>query len=159
MSEILKVLIADDNKTLVSIMKSYIEQNANYKVIGIAEDEESEIKLINELRPDLVITDLKKKKGWTGLSIIEKYKNHKDEPIFFIISASTDENIDKIMELEVKFYLNKPYPIEKLLEKLEDIYNYKFSKELIKIEQSLIEKTKDSLLEKILNIIKIRIRK
>ena len=49
MKEILKIVIADDNENIVNAMKEKIEKNERYKVIGIANDENEEINLINKL--------------------------------------------------------------------------------------------------------------
>ena len=62
MNEVLKIIIADDNQIAVDMIKRKIEENEKYKVIGIAKDEEEEIKLIKDIKPNLVITDIRKKR-------------------------------------------------------------------------------------------------
>ena len=109
MNEVLKIIIADDNQIAVDMIKRKIEENEKYKVIGIAKDEEEEIKLIKDIKPNLVITDIRKKNGWTGLDIIKQFENEDNKPIFFVISGSTENYIEEIRTLQIKYYLNKPY--------------------------------------------------
>ena len=73
MEEILKVIIADDNLALVDFMKSSIEKDTRFKVVGIATNDEEEIELIEKEKPNVVITDLKRNDQYTGFNIIEKY--------------------------------------------------------------------------------------
>lgn len=77
------------------MIKRKIEENEKYKVIGIAKDEEEEIKLIKDIKPNLVITDIRKKNGWTGLDIIKQFENEDNKPIFFVISGSTENYIEE----------------------------------------------------------------
>ena len=87
MDEVLKIVIADDNEVLVDMMKKWIEENERYQVIGMARDRNDEMYLIDTLKPNVVITDIKEKDGWTGLDVVEKYMDSEYKPIFFIVSA------------------------------------------------------------------------
>ena len=75
MDEILKIIIADDNLALVDFMKASIEKDTRFKVVGIATNDKEEIDLIEREKPNVVITDLKRNNEYTGIDIIERYKN------------------------------------------------------------------------------------
>lgn len=124
MKKILKILLADDNQEQVNFMKEIIEKNSQYEIIGIATTKDSEITLIDELKPDVVITDLRKQNEWIGLEIIKEYKNKEYSPIFFVVSASIVNYIEEMRNLEVRFCLPKPYDFKDLMKKLNEIYEY-----------------------------------
>ena len=75
MDEVLKIIIADDNYALIDFMKRILEEDKRFEVVGIATNDEEEIKLIEREKPNVVITDLKRKNEYTGLNVIEKFKN------------------------------------------------------------------------------------
>lgn len=124
MEEKLTILIADDNTYMKDMVEFSIKNDERFEIIGVAENGEKEIELIKELKPNIVITDLKKGNNWSGLDIIRKIKaNSEYVPIFFIISASTHYYFQEIMKLGVRYFLNKPCNNDRILEKLDEIYN------------------------------------
>ena len=153
--EQLTILLVDDNKRLAEFMKKMISNNNKYRVIGITNDGEEEIKMIKDLKPDVVITDLKRKKTWDGLNIIKEMKNK--DIIFFVVSASAYNFINELKELNVKYLLNKPYKDECFLEILNRIYEDKYNSHLIKIDHQIGSNT--SLLKKFFEKLKRRIGK
>lgn len=150
MEDILRIVIADDNKLIVDMIKKKVEEDKRCKVVGIANDEENEMFLIDTLKPNLVITDLKKKNGWTGIDIIEKYQYSEYKPIFFIISASIIDFIDIIRKLEIQYYLNKPYNEYDLMRIINDIYDDIYPKAIIKLNNNIMEKEDRSFWNKIM---------
>ena len=146
MNEVLKIIIADDNRK--------IEENEKYKVIGIAKDEEEEIKLIKDIKPNLVITDIRKKNGWTGLDIIKQFENEDNKPIFFVISGSTENYIEEIRTLQIKYYLNKPYNFDDITRILSYIYNDIYPMSIINCKSEITENKYMNFWNKIRKILK-----
>lgn len=148
--EELTILLADDNKILAEFMKKIINSNnKRYKILGIANNEIEEIKMIKDLKPDVVITDLKRNETWSGLDIIKEMKNK--DIVFFVVSASAYIFFNELKELNVKYFLNKPYKDEYFLEILNTIYEDKYSH----FSNNIIYKNKDSnLLQMIVNKLK-----
>lgn len=156
MIDILNIIIADDNSILANMMKALIEKDERYKIVGIARNDDDEIKLIDDLRPDLVITDLRKDNKWTGLDIIKRYQKKEYNIEFFIISGSTSNSIKQIEEMNIKYYLNKPYSDTELFKILDEIYKAKYPKAIMQIEKSLVDVSKKQsffkrLIEKVRN--------
>lgn len=50
-----------------------------------ANNDDDEIRMIEELKPDIVITDLMREDKYTGLDIIKRYKDLKQSPQFLVI--------------------------------------------------------------------------
>lgn len=102
MEEILTIIVADDNAYMSDFMSKIIKEDSRFKFIGFAKDEKEEIELINSLKPNVVITDLKKGNKWTGIDIIKEVQdNNEIAPIFFVTSASIYYYYDKLKELKI----------------------------------------------------------
>lgn len=157
MEEILKVIIADDNLALVDFMKSSIEKDTRFKVVGIATNDEEEIELIEKEKPNVVITDLKRNDQYTGFNIIEKYKDEEYKPIFFIISAMAMCYIEDIRRLNIRYYLDKPFNNDRMLNKMNDIYEEVYPKRLILMQDTGVKFHRENFFERFCNILKRRV--
>lgn len=87
----LKVLIADDEKQMVEeIITNLNVKNEDYEIVGYALTNEEERKKIEELKPDIVITDIFRgsvgQKNAGGLEIIKEYSEKYFLPRFIVIS-------------------------------------------------------------------------
>ena len=104
----IKIVIADDNTYFCKFLNDYLKKYEDIEILGIANTDEDEVKMIEELKPEIVITDLMRNHKYTGLDIIKDYQNKKGAPEFLIISA--DEEINVIRNgLKVAGYIKKPF--------------------------------------------------
>lgn len=108
MSRKIKVIIADDNVHFCKFIKDYLENYEDIEILGIANTDEDEIKMIEELKPEIVITDLMRNHKYTGLDIIKDYFNKKSKVEFLVISADFERNVITD-ELKVAGYIKKPF--------------------------------------------------
>lgn len=159
MEETISILIADDNAGIADYIKKIVENNSKFKIIGTAKDRKDEIEFIENFRPDVVITDLKKGNSWSGLDIIEEIQNNYEKaPTFFIISASVTSYIEEIRKLKIRYYLNKPFNPEDVLRILNDIYEDFFPKQIIEINDvNAIETNDYNFFQKLRNLIKRKV--
>ena len=103
----IKIVIADDNVYFCKLLSNFLEKHEEIKIVGIANNDEEEIGMIEEFKPDIVITDLVRDGEYTGLDIIKGYKDRQQSPHFLVISADFKTDIlDK--DLKVAGYLMKP---------------------------------------------------
>lgn len=101
-----KILIADDNKVLCDFIYKHLIEIDEFEIVGIANTDEDEIKLIEEKKPDIVITDLMRNGEYTGFDIIKEYSTHTDSPQFLIVSAGMP--VSTIMKCKnVAGFINK----------------------------------------------------
>ena len=68
--EAIKVLVVDDNKRIVTILKEALERESDMEVVGTASDGEEALHKISTLRPDVVLLDLIMPKV-DGLGVME----------------------------------------------------------------------------------------
>lgn len=136
----IKVIIADDNIHFCKFIREYLERYDDIEILGIANSDEDEIKMIEELNPEIVITDLMRNHKYTGLDIIRKYTNGNSQIKFLVISA--DYKKDVITDgLEIAGYIKKPFSDYKV------IYN-----ELKRIKKEINENKYKEWLDKYHNL-------
>ena len=101
--EKIKVIIADDNKAMTDFLQGYLEIYEEIEVLGSCYSSEEEIRMINTLKPEIVITDLARGNTLSGLEIIQKYKNQYNMPKFLVITGGEIDLIDtKIVDGLIK---------------------------------------------------------
>ena len=98
----LKVLIADDDKRMVDEILSNIDvENEDYEIVGYALSNEEERKKIQELKPDIVITDIFRgnvgQKNAGGYEIIKEYSEKYFLPKFVVLSYTPEFVADNII--------------------------------------------------------------
>lgn len=111
-----KVVIADDRPSARQGLHTLLEGSGEYSVVGQASDGAEAIARSEELRPDLVISDLK----MPGLSIIEAarlLKSRQPHLKLIILTAFDDcEDIYRAVGAGVDGYLMKDTDPEQILD-------------------------------------------
>jgi len=104
-----RILVVDDDKEIVRLVRSYLEQ-AGYHVL-IAYDGETALHMIRRERPSLVVLDLMlpDRDGWDITRIVRGDSNLQNTPI--IMLTARVEDTDKIVGLELGAddYVSKPF--------------------------------------------------
>ena len=118
----LKLLIADDEKWICTLIKSMIDfEGLGLRLAGMAYDGEEAIRMIRELRPDVVITDIKMPCA-DGLQVIKAARDAGLDTKFIILSGySTFEYAKTAVRYHVEDYLLKPVSAGQLGEALEKL--------------------------------------
>lgn len=121
MDKKISIIIADDNKNYAEHLKNILERNERIKIIGIANTDEEEIKLIDSEKPDIVITDLKREDKYTGIDIIRKYAEKENSPRFIIVSGDMLYHLIRDCS-NIEGYLMKPVDYDRLVDNILRIY-------------------------------------
>ena len=122
--DLLKVLIADDEANIRNGLKCILNwEECGYKICGEASNGKDAVSQINDLRPDLVILDIKMP-GLTGIEVMTEVKkyhetNNLEMPAFIILSGYSDfDYAQKSLNKEARAYLLKPVDEDELQEKV-----------------------------------------
>ncbi len=108
----ISILIAEDEKQLLSSMTEYLE--LFFEKVYTAEDGLSAYRLYEEKEPDIIIADIHMP-HLDGLSMIEKIRKKDSLTKIIITSAHSDkEKLMKAIELHLVKYLVKPVQSDKL---------------------------------------------
>ncbi|MFT3849077.1 MAG: response regulator [Propionivibrio sp.] len=123
-----RVLIADDEPKVLLLIKSLIEWEAlGLELVATANDGMSALAAIAELRPDIVITDIRMP-GYDGIELIGRAKAMNPATDFIIISGYRHfDYAQKAIRFGVEDYLLKPLKaveinqtLRKMIEKYRD---------------------------------------
>ncbi len=118
-----KLLVVDDNKALVGMIKEYFEENPNIEVAYEAYEGNVAYNIIkgNPDNIDVILLDLIMPKK-DGIYVLEKLKEENIfKNIIVITSFNQDETIRKVSEYGVKYFILKPFELLDLEEKILEI--------------------------------------
>lgn len=119
MKKISVILADEDQNTLKDLVKEFTDDK--HEVVASTTSGEELIELINKHNADVVVTDivLQKCDGFKVMSAVEKTQSN----IIIHSSLSIDGFINKALSMGAKYYCIKPFDIQTLKERIEDIVN------------------------------------
>ena len=150
----IKVLIADDVQVIAESNKKIAQAFENIEVLGIAKNGQEEYNMIEELMPDLVITD-NKMPVMNGIEVIEKINNSRisKKPKFILVTADLgSEFVNNAYSLGVLNVVGKMSSENALKYAIEEFLYLQNTNENDIIEKHQVKK--ESFFEKILKKIK-----
>jgi response regulator NasT len=117
MAQQLRLVIADDESLIRMNLKETLV-GLGYLVVGEAGDGVSVVNLACELRPDLVIMDIKMPK-LDGIQAAKVLTEDKIAPVLLLTAYSDRELVDRAREAGVVNYIVKPFRDAELLPAIE----------------------------------------
>lgn len=114
MSEI-RVLVAEDHKTVREGLKMIIESEDNMKVVGVAGDGRNAVELSQQLHPDVVVMDISMPE-LNGLQASKELKEVASTIKILILTRHTDKSyLQELMRVGVSGYVLKQSEPEELI--------------------------------------------
>lgn len=103
----MRIVIVDDDKLVGLSLKTIIEAQGDISVAGIGYNGHDAIALYENIRPDIMMMDIRMDK-MTGLEAGEQIlKNHPEARILYLTTFSDDEYIIKALRMGAKGYILK----------------------------------------------------
>ncbi len=116
-----RILVVDDDKSIVKVVRSYLEQ-AGYEVFA-AHDGETSLHLLRREKPDLLVLDLMlpDRDGWEITKLIRSDPSMGAMPI--IMLTARVEDTDKIIGLELGAddYITKPFNAREIVARIRSL--------------------------------------
>lgn len=114
-----KILIADDNPSIVNILSDYIiKEQMHVKTVS---DGEAALTLFSQWQPDMILLDVMMPK-MDGFSVCKEIRRTSMVPIIMITARS--EDFDKIMGLDIGAddYIVKPFSPKEIIARIHAIF-------------------------------------
>ncbi len=122
MSDLIKVIIADDQRLMREGLQTIIDLEDDMQVLGTAANGREALQLCRELTPDIVLMDIRMPEmdGVEATAIIAA--EGIAAGVIMVTTFDDDELIIKALKAGAKTYLLKDLPSEKLLATIRSIY-------------------------------------
>jgi response regulator NasT len=112
-----RIIVAEDESIIrIDIVETL--RGFGYDVVGEVADGEAAVALATELRPDLVVMDVKMPK-MDGISAAEKLNQNRIAPVLLLTAFSQKELVERASEAGVVAYIVKPFTPADLLPAVE----------------------------------------
>jgi two-component system, response regulator PdtaR len=102
-----RVVIAED-EALIRLDLAEMLAEEGYEVVGQAGDGESAVELVDELRPDLAVFDVKMPK-LDGISAAEQVASKRVAPVVILTAFSQRDLVERARDAGAMAYLVKPF--------------------------------------------------
>ncbi|HMQ52130.1 MAG TPA: response regulator [Anaerolineae bacterium] len=112
-----RVIIADDESIIRADLKEMLT-NLNYLVVGEVGDGQSAVNLARELRPDVVLMDIKMP-NMDGIEAARILTEEQIAPVVLLTAFGQKELVDRAKDAGVVGYLVKPFRENDLLPAIE----------------------------------------
>lgn len=112
----IRTLLIDDEELARSLVKSFVQIDSDFEVIGEASDGFEALKLINNLHPDLIFLDIQMPK-LTGLELLELIP----DPPIVVFSTAYDQYAIEAFEKNAIDYLLKPFSRDRFQKALQKV--------------------------------------
>ncbi|TDT69733.1 response regulator receiver domain-containing protein [Hypnocyclicus thermotrophus] len=117
-----KILIVDDEKHILQIVKFNLEKKGKYEVVSANDGQEGYEVSIKE-KPDLIISDIMMPR-LTGLEMCKLIRENdevKSIPLIILTAKGQDNYIEEGKKYDVTDFLTKPFSPRELLLKVREI--------------------------------------
>ena len=123
----IKIGIADDNKDFCDILSDFFEDKENIEIAFLAHDGKNAYEAVLEHEPEVLVLDMIMP-HLDGLGVLEMINNTSDlqvRPKIIVLSAVGQETItQKAINLGAEYYIVKPFNLEVLLKRINQLAGY-----------------------------------
>ncbi|UPZ15314.1 response regulator transcription factor [Flavobacterium humidisoli] len=121
MSNIIRVVLADDHVFVRDGIKSLLENEANIEVVGEAIDGADALEVVAATQPDLLIVDIRMP-NLTGIEVVEKLRSENNNVKIIMLSMhESEEYVLKSIKAGADGYLLKGSSKEEFLKALHSV--------------------------------------
>jgi CheY-like chemotaxis protein len=131
-----KILVVEDERITAEDIKDGL-LSLGYKVPAVVYSGENAVKKAGELRPDLVLMDIRLEGEMDGIEAAEEIKKHYDIPVIYLTAYSDESTLERAKKTEPSGYvlkepsgfIHKPFEESELHSVLEiTLYRHKMEK-------------------------------
>lgn len=122
--EKMRVLIVDDNREFVGLLREYLEKQDDIEVVGVAYNGVEALEAISLTEPDVVVLDIIMP-YLDGIGVLEGLdkQDQVKRPKIVMLTAFGQESIThRVLELGADYYILKPFDLSILTERLRQLF-------------------------------------
>lgn len=123
MKKLLRMMLVDDeNLILRGLKETYDWRAMGFEIVGTALDGDIALELLDEVNPDIIMTDISMKR-MSGLELMEEVRRRRPDVEFMVLSAYREfEYAQTAIKNGALQYLIKPLEDEELASTMEEVY-------------------------------------
>ena len=119
----IRVLLADDNREFIEVLKEYVQSQDDMNIVGVAYHGNEALEMIYREAPDVVILDIIMP-HLDGLGVLEKLQNEVQKPRVIILSSFGQESMtQRAVNLGADYYILKPFDLETLGKRIRQLHS------------------------------------
>jgi CheY-like chemotaxis protein len=114
-----RIFLVEDENIVAEDLRERLEKN-NYEVVGVADSGKTAIEQVQQLRPDLLLMDVRVKGELNGIETAIVIQSYFENPIPVVfLTGFSEKSFPYLKVLNDYIYINKPYSEELLLAAIE----------------------------------------
>lgn len=120
----MRVVIVDDNREFVELLREYLEKQEDIEVAGVAYNGVEALEAISVTEPDVVVLDIIMP-YLDGIGVLERLERQEQtrRPKVVMLTAFGQESIThRVMELGADYYILKPFDLNILTDRLRQLF-------------------------------------
>jgi DNA-binding NarL/FixJ family response regulator len=103
----MRILLVDDDQLIRFVHQMFIERSG-HEVVGLAEEESQAVNLALELKPDVIIMDIRLEDGTNGINAMKTIQETLNIPAIYISGNSDTKTMEEAGQTIMKAFLVKP---------------------------------------------------
>jgi len=118
--EPIKVLLVDDNRDFIEILRDYINEQADMALAGVAFNGNDALDMIKSEEPDVVVLDIIMP-HLDGLGVLEKLEAYKRPKIIMLTSFGQESVTQRALLMGADYYILKPFDLDTLAKRIRQL--------------------------------------
>lgn len=115
------VMIVDDDRLMATLLTACLKEKPGIQVVGCAGGEAEALSLAARKKPDLILLDIELP-GTDGVDLVPLLRREAPKTKIIMLSGHCDAyTIYRVMQVRVQGYVDKPNPIEMVIEAIDRV--------------------------------------
>lgn len=108
------ILVVEDQRAVAGALRMRL-RGLGYDVLGIAKDGKEAIEKARDLRPDLILMDIRLGDGIDGIEAAHRIRTQYDIPVVYVSAYADRDLLDRARSTQPAGFINKPFTTKDLL--------------------------------------------